>query len=193
MLSPNFTPFPVLETERLLLRQVAPSDAPEVFFLRSNKEVMKYIDRPPAATLLDALDLIQKIETALQNNEGITWAITLKSSGELIGTIGFWRIDKEAHRAEIGYLLHPAQQGKGLMKEAINKVLHYGFSQIKLHSVEANTNVDNTASQKLLESLGFVKEAHFRENYYYNGQFLDSVIYSLLTPERQIKKRLSPL
>ncbi len=184
MLSFNFTPFPFLETDRLRLRQVIVNDAPHILFLRSDVQVMKYIDRKPAVTIQDALDLIEKVETALKNNEGITWAITLKGSSELIGTIGFWQIEKENHRSEIGYLLHPAHQRKGLMKEAVTKVLDYGFKKMLLHSVEANINVANKASQKLLENFGFVQEAYFRENYYYNGKFLDSAIYSLLTPAR---------
>ncbi len=110
--------------------------------------------------------------------------MTLKGSDELIGTIGFWRLEKEHFRAEIGYMLHPAHQRKGITKEAIRKVLDYGFTTLNLHSVEANTNVENTASQKLVESLGFVQEAHFRENYYYKGKFLDSAIYCLLSPKK---------
>lgn len=143
---------------------------------------MKYIARPLATTTQDVLDLIQKIETGLQNNDGITWAVTSKGGGELVGTIGFWRLEKEHFRGEIGYLLHPAQQGKGLMKEALAAVLHYGFAEMKLHSVEAITAPENTSSRKLLEALGFVQEGQLRENYYYNGEFLDSIIYSLLTP-----------
>ena len=112
------------------------------------------------------------------------WGITLKESDTVIGTICYWRMQKEHYRAEIGYALHPAQQGKGMMDEALKAVLQYGFETMQLHSVEANVNPANEASRKLLERNGFVKEAHFRENYYYNGQFLDSVIYSLITPVR---------
>lgn len=183
MLSPNFTPFPILETARLFLRQITVNDAPQVFFLRSDEEVMKYIDRTPAASLADAIDFIKLIEAAQLNNEGISWGITLKENNEMIGSIGFWRMQKEHYRSEIGYVLHPAYQRKGIMKEAILKVLEYGFTIMCLHSVEANTNVENSASQKLLESVGFVQEAYFRENYYYNGKFLDSSVYSLLAPK----------
>jgi ribosomal-protein-alanine N-acetyltransferase len=185
MLTVNFAPFPILYTERLTLRQVMKNDAHELFLLRSNKTVMNFIDRPIAATLRDALQLIEKINESLVNNEGITWAITLKSYGALIGTIGYWRIVKEHYRAEIGYLLNPELQGQGIMHEAINAVLDYGFKTMKLHSVEANVNPANTDSIKLLERNNFIKEAHFKENYYYNGKFLDSVIYSLLAPKDQ--------
>ncbi|HEU4902680.1 MAG TPA: GNAT family N-acetyltransferase, partial [Flavisolibacter sp.] len=73
MLSLQFSPFPALETERLLLQQITPGDAAALFEMRSDKEIMKYIDRPLAQTVDDALALIQVITDALQKNEGITW------------------------------------------------------------------------------------------------------------------------
>ena len=182
MLTVNFTPFPTLYTERLTLRRFTKNDASDLFRLRSDKNVMQFIDRPHARSMKDALDLIQKINDSLISNEGITWAITLKNYSTLVGTIGFWRIVKEHYRAEIGYLLDPELQGTGLMHEAVQPVLDYGFKMMKLHSVEANVNPANVASIKMLERNHFVREAHFKENYYYNGKFLDSVIYSLLAP-----------
>jgi ribosomal-protein-alanine N-acetyltransferase len=68
------------------------------------------------------------------------------------------------------------------MHEAIQAVLNYGFSELKLHSVEANINPVNEASRRLLEKNNFVKEAHFKENYYFNGSFSDSAVYSLINP-----------
>ena len=182
MLETNFKPFPVLESSRLLLRQVSAADKNEVFSLRADPRVMKYIDRPIAGSMEDALELIQKIDDGLINNNGITWAITLKGSQQLVGTIGYWRIDKEHYRAEIGYLLHPDLQRKGITQEAITVILNYGFEIMKLHSVEANVNPGNEASIKLLEKNNFKREAYFKENYFYQGRFLDSAIYSLLTP-----------
>jgi len=181
MLQLNFNAFPELFTERLVLREISAADVKEVFQLRSDKNVMQFLDRPLAQSTDDAMALIQKIAAGHEKNENITWAITLQNQPELIGTIGFWRIDKENYRAEIGYLLHPGQQGKGLMQEAIATVLKYGFQTIKLHSVEANVNPANNASIKLLEKNKFVKEAHYKENYFYDGKFLDSAIYSLLS------------
>jgi ribosomal-protein-alanine N-acetyltransferase len=119
---------------------------------------------------------------SLQKNEGITWGIALKNHNVLIGTIGYWKIVKEHYRAEIGYLLHPEYQGKGLMQEAMSAVIDYGFNTMQLHSLEANVNPGNADSIKLLEKNNFLREAWFRENYFYNGKFIDSFIYSLLTP-----------
>ena len=180
MLSLNFSPFPQLETSRLLLKQILPADAPALFGLRSDKEVMQYIDRPLQQSVEDALALIQLITNMLEKNEAVTWGIFLKDGSPLMGNIGFWRIQKENFRAEIGYLLHPSLQGKGFMTEAMKAVLLYGFNTMNLHSVEANVNPANVASIRLLEKTGFVQEAYFRENYFYDGKFLDSVVYSLL-------------
>jgi len=182
MLQFNFSPFPVLTTDRLILRQVSGSDAEEMFFLRSDHEVMKYIGRPLAISVSEAEELIRKMNDGIANNNDIAWAITLKGDDKLIGYIGFWRTEKEHHLSEIGYALHPHYHRKGLMQEAISAVLEYGFYTMKLHSIQGNVDPLNEASIKLLERNGFVREAHFRENYYFKGVFLDSVIYSRLTP-----------
>lgn len=70
------------------------------------------------------------------------------------------------------------------MKEALNAVIDYAFTTMNLHSIEANINPDNTASGALLESGGFVKEAHHKENFYFDGVFYDSIIYSKLNEKR---------
>jgi [ribosomal protein S5]-alanine N-acetyltransferase len=182
MLLLKFIPFPFLQTPRLLLRNVTPDDAPEIFFLRSDKTVLQYLDRAPITTIAEATQFIQNMESLQQAGDAITWAITLKDASRLIGTIAFWRMQKEHYRAEIGYALHPEHQGNGLMQEALNAVLDYGFNTMNLHSVEANVNPNNAASINLLQRNGFVREGYFRENYFYNGKFLDSAIYSRLAP-----------
>ena len=186
MLSPNFTPFPELKTDRLLLRQLTLADAPGVQQLRSQEEVMKYINRPLTRTLEEAECWIRVILEALGRNDGISWCICLKEApSEHVGSIGLWRIDKENYRAEIGYMLEPALQGKGLMYEALQKVLYYGFRELMLHSVEAQLDPRNAASAALLKKGGFVQEGYFTENYYLRGQFADTAVYSLLTPCRE--------
>lgn len=180
MLDINFSPFPNLETERLLLRRVSNDDVNEIFAIRSDAETMKYIPRPLVENLQEAQAHIDMINDKIENNEGINWAITLKGNPKLIGIIGHYRIKPEHYRAEIGYMLHPEFHGKGYVTEAIEKVVAFGFNNMKLHSIEAIIDPENSASAKVLEKNGFVKEAHLRENEYYNGKFLDTVIYSIL-------------
>jgi [ribosomal protein S5]-alanine N-acetyltransferase len=183
VLSINFNPFPLIGTGRLTLRQVQQSDVNGIFFLRSDKNVLKYLDREPAATIEEAALWIQKINDLEKNNNAVTWAITLKPDLTLIGTICFWNITKEHYRAEIGYALNPDHQSKGIMQEAMTAVLDYGFKIMKLHSIEANVNPNNLSSIKLLERNNFIREGYFKENYFFNGKFSDSAIYSLISPE----------
>ncbi len=157
------------------------TDVEQFFKLRSNPEVMKHIGKNPMISINEAIDFIKMINDLLENNSGITWAIALKEEPEkLIGTIGLWRLIKEHFRAEIGYMLLPEYWKKGITKEAILKVLDYGFNQLKLHSVEGHITPLNIASAKILESTGFVREAYFKEDFFFNGKFEDTAIYSLL-------------
>ncbi len=184
MLEINFDSFPVLETARLRLREIGPDDADVLYRLRRDPQVTTYLDRDNDRDITVVHDLIDNLRRSLEQGDGVAWGLTLHGSPELIGTLSFWQIDKKNHRAEIGYLLSPAHWNKGLMGEALEAVVHYGFHEMKLHSIMANTAVGNRASQALLEKCGFVKEAHFREDWYYNGKFTDSFIFCRITDLR---------
>ncbi len=181
----NFNPFPVLETERLTLRELRMSDVNEVYYMRSHPDVMKYIGVPLAANVTEAADYIEKAAKITAKQDGIWWAITLKDANEMVGAIAYRNFLKEHYRGELSYALRPDLQGRGLMQEALALILDYGFNKIGLHSIEANVDKENTASIRLLERNNFVKEAHFKENYYFDGKFIDSVIYSLIKPTRE--------
>ena len=164
----NFSPFPELHADRLLLRRLTVEDAPEIFFLRSDESVIKYLDREPATSIQDAKDFIQNIHQTVEAGETILWAIALNSKpGELIGTICFWKIEPKHYRAEIGYALHPQHWRKGIMTEAIEMVLDYGFKVMNLHSVEARISTRNIASASLLEKSSFIKEGHLTVTFFY--------------------------
>lgn len=181
MLSLNFTPFPTIETERLLLRSLSMDDADTMHSLRNNPQVLEYLNRDPDASIEETRKKMEVIIKNQEENIAIFWAIAYKETpSAMIGNICYWQIQKQNYRAEVGYMLHPAHWQKGIMKEALKAVLQYGFTEMKLHSIEAGINADNTASASLLKSCGFVKEAFFRENYYYNGIFYNSEIYSIL-------------
>ncbi len=180
MLTVNFNPFPILETERLCLRQIYEDDKKEIFALRSDKDIMQYVPRPLMKTLDEAVVFIKMINENIDKQEFINWGITFKSNNKLIGVIGFYRMQKENYRAEVGYMLHADFHKKGIMQEALDVVIEYGFKQMKLHSIEAVIDPRNTASENVLIRSNFVKEAHFRENFLHQGEFLDSAHYSLL-------------
>lgn len=182
MLTINFSPFPILETERLILRRVLPSDVKEMFELRSNPETMKYIPRPLVTNYDEALAHIKMMEDKIETNEGINWAITLKGDDKMLGVIGHYRIKPEHYRAEVGYMILPEYHGKGITTEAVQCVVDYGFNTMQLHSIEGVIDPENEASERVLQKCGFVKEAHFKENEFYDGKFIDAVVYSKLNP-----------
>ena len=177
----SFLPFKNLESQRLVLRRITTADVNEIFALRSNADVMKYVPRPLCTNLDEAMALINMIEKKLETNEGINWAITLKGNDTLIGYIGHYHIKWEHFRSEIGYMLSPEFKGKGIVTEAIQLIVQYGFNEMSMHSLEAVIDPANIASAKVLEKNNFIREAHFKENEFYDGRFLDAVIYSLLT------------
>ncbi|WP_339883176.1 GNAT family N-acetyltransferase [Polaribacter vadi] len=152
----NFTPFPVLETERLTLRALNLDDAKAIFGLRTNKEVNEYIDRKVPRNLSEARAFIDRISTLAENNKGIFWVIASKSTNELMGTIGLRNFEDEEYYAEIGYEINPDYQERGYMSEAFIPVLEYGFQNLELKTIEAFTHKNNTASIALLEKLNFV-------------------------------------
>lgn len=182
MLNINFNPFPVLETERLILRNVEHTDLQEVFEIRSNPDTMQYIPRPLAKTLDDAMGVINMIRGFTERNERINWAITEKGSDKLMGIIGYVNLKSDSHRGEIGYVMHHGYRRKGFLFEAFQAALDYGFNVVDLHSIEAIIRPENAASIAVVEKAGFVKEAYFRDYIYHNDRYWDETIYSLIKP-----------
>lgn len=151
MTNRNFAPFPILTTERLTLRQLVINDAREIFMLRSDSEINKYLDRPISTTIDDARNFINKV---IENN-ALYWAITLSDRDILVGTICLFSFPEENNKCEIGYELLTNFQGKGIMKEAAEKVIDYAFNTIKVQKIEAFFHRDNQRSINLLEKLLF--------------------------------------
>src|SRR6478735_9103872 len=155
MLNRTFTPFPILKTGRLTLRQLAIHDEKEIFILRSDNEINKYLDRKRAQAIDDARSFIDKISENTNKNDSVYWAITLSDKNILIGTICLFGFSEENDKCEIGYELLTNFQGQGIMREALEKVIDYAFNTIKVQKIEAFLHRDNQRSIKLLEKLSF--------------------------------------
>jgi ribosomal-protein-alanine N-acetyltransferase len=118
-----------------------------------------------------------------KEDKGIRWGIINKEDKKLIGTLGLYDWDKTARRAEIGCDLEPAYWRQGLMTEAFRVVLKYGFEKMKLNRIQALIDSKNARSMKLVRRLGFKKEGVLRQRSYFNGRFLDDIVFSLLKTE----------
>ncbi|MFZ1705894.1 MAG: GNAT family N-acetyltransferase [Saprospiraceae bacterium] len=161
----NKTSIPELTTERLILRQLLDTDVQEIFLLRSDPVINKYLDRPPCKSLDDASKFIDKIK----NNGTLYWAISLKEHEKLIGTICLFDISEELKKGEIGYELLPEFQGKGIMNEATKKIMEYALHPLGLTTINAFTHKDNKPSISLLIKLKF-------ENQHARGEINDDMV-----------------
>lgn len=155
MKAPSFSPFPQLETKRLILRRMTLDDRNEVFAIRSNEGVAKYLDRPVYKSMEEAEEFMHKIETGINKNSWVYWAVSLKDNPKLIGTICLWQINFKKATAEIGFELHPDYQRKGCMREAVAAVIDYGFNTMELSAIEGEVAPENTPSVKILTLFGF--------------------------------------
>jgi [ribosomal protein S5]-alanine N-acetyltransferase len=157
MLSNILSTFPTLTTQRLTLRQPLESDVQEIFLLRSNTIVNKYLDREPTETVEEALSFIRKVNDNFKNNAGVYWAITKTDNEKLVGTICLFNFSDEDKKCEIGYELLPDYQGQGIMNEALEKIIAFTFHTLGLQTIDAFTHKDNQSSTKLLQKFNFAE------------------------------------
>lgn len=177
-----FESFPVLKTSRLTLRSLTPADAPAIFGMRSSGLVATWIPRKLMEEKNAAEKLITRTTDAYRNKQGIAWAAVLRDEGDIIGTCGFNRIELQHARAEIGGEMNPAYWGKRLPPEAVKAIIDFGFNVMNLHSIEARVLPGNRSAIALIDLLGFEKEAHFRDYFFYEESFHDLAVYSLRRP-----------
>jgi ribosomal-protein-alanine N-acetyltransferase len=180
MLHVNFTPFPTLATDRLVLREIEKEDANEIFILRSDERVNEFVVRPKANSVEDANEFINKIQSGITKNELVMWAITLKNEPKLIGTIVYWNFNKENYKAEIGYELLPAFHGMGIMQEALLKVIEFGFKKMKLKTIEAYIHPNNYKSIKLSVKNNFVIVPPVKSDAGIKEEGVEYLVYSLI-------------
>jgi ribosomal-protein-alanine N-acetyltransferase len=172
-LNRNFTSFPILTTERLTLRQLTIDDQQNIFALRSDIAINKYIGREPSRTIEDAIHFINKVNDNIKKSNSLYWTITMTDTKIFAGTICLFNFLSETNSCEIGYELLPKYQGQGIMKEAAEKIIAYAFQTLQFEKIAAITHIANHNSTKLLSKLSFIqsKEAD-KEN-------ADCTIYTL--------------
>lgn len=173
----DFSPFPTLKTNRLLLRKLEMYDDQLIFAYRSNRDNFPFVDLPVYTKIGEARSYIKKMNTGLKNNKWLIWAIADTATNKILGTISIWNISIEEAKAELGFGLFPGNLGKGIMSEALKKVVEYGFQIMGLKTVEAYTNTANLPSRILLKRNNFTKSASFLETETSDGVPMEMVIY----------------
>jgi RimJ/RimL family protein N-acetyltransferase len=180
--------FPVLYTKRLKLIEIESANAQAIFDIFSKDEVTKYYGRESMKSLDEAHEMIKHFELLFQEGRGIRWGIVWKATNQFIGTVGIHNYSPRMKRAEVGFELHPDYWRKGILSEALARVLEYCFVEMELHRMGAVTFPANDASNNLLEKIGFTREGKLRGYLYQNEEFHDAYVLSLLKSDWRRKK-----
>ncbi|MDT7836028.1 GNAT family N-acetyltransferase [Aquabacterium sp. OR-4] len=172
---------PTLAGPRVLLRPMTPADAPALFALHADAQVMRYWSTPPWTDPQQALDRLHADTQAHALGLHLRLAIARRERPDtLLGACTLFDLDADQGRAEIGYALAPAAWGRGLMREALALLIGHGFDDFGLRRIEADIDPRNTPSARTLEALGFQREGLLRERWCVAGEVSDSALYGLL-------------
>jgi RimJ/RimL family protein N-acetyltransferase len=175
----------LLETERLRLRPFETRDVEVFSRYRSDPEVARYQGWDAPFSLEQAARFVTEMQSEQPGRPGGWYqlAIEVKSTAEMIGDCAFTVLSEDHRQAEIGFTLAREHQGKGYAREAVERLLGYLFSDLRLHRVRANCDPENTASGRLLERLGMRHEGRFIESLWFKGSWVGEDWYAILDRE----------
>jgi ribosomal-protein-alanine N-acetyltransferase len=174
---------PTLETSRLRLRWMTEADIPALFELFSHPEVTRYWSWDAYTELAQAEKLLRDIHKRFAERSLFQWGFARREDDRVVGTCTLSGLSGQHRRAGLGYALNRAYWGQGYGREAVGRVVEFGFTSLELHRLEADVDPRNTSSIQVLESLGFQREGCQRQRYFINGEMQDGVLYGLLRPE----------
>jgi RimJ/RimL family protein N-acetyltransferase len=165
------------------LRWLKDEDVPALFAIFGDPEVTRYWGHPVLPDLSAATALLADIREQFARQRLFQWGVALLVTDALIGTCTLASLNSENRRAELGFALARAYWGKGFMDEGLRELLRFGFSEMRLHRLTADTDPRNERSIRTLERLGFRREGCLREHYLVHGEPQDSILYGLLRSE----------
>ena len=182
----TFSSLPELKTDRLILRPMRMSDAKDVYAYARDPEVSRHVLWSAHTSLSQSRAFLRSAIRQYRRGEPGSFAIVLKASGRMIGTVGFMWIDREYKSAEVGYSLGRAYWNRGIMTEALRAVVAYGFDQLGLNRVEAQHETDNPASGRVMAHVGMQYEGTLRQRVKNKGKFVDVALYAILRSDPRL-------
>jgi RimJ/RimL family protein N-acetyltransferase len=174
---------PTLPGERVALRWLTAADADDIYEIYSDPEAMRFWSTTAMTAKSQARTLLREIREEHAAGHLHEWGLVDPLGGKVIGTCTLFHLDRSNRRAEIGFALGRQWWGKGLMGEALTVLLDFAFGQLGLRRIEADTDPANSASIRLLESLGFRREGLLRERWNVGGELQDTLFLGLLARE----------
>ncbi len=175
-----FSRLPVLETDRLVLRPVLKRDAKDIFAYASDPEVARYVLWEPHRTVADTRSYIRYMRSLYRRGFPASWAVTLRETGRVIGTVGFMWYSEASCSAEVGYSFSRAFWNRGIATEALSAVIRSVFASLPVNRLEAQHDLRNPASGRVMEKCGMRKEGILRQRMKNKGEFIDTVLWSIL-------------
>ena len=175
-----FSRLPVLETPSLILRPMVMKDAEDIYAYSSDPEVARYVLWEPHRSLRDTRMYIRYIRSLYHNGLPSSWAVVLRETGRVIGSIGFMWVSEENSSAEVGYSLSRKYWNRGYATEALSAVLCSAFGALSLNRIEAQRDLRNPASGRVMEKCGMREEGTLRNRIYNKGEFIDVVLCAIL-------------
>lgn len=172
---------PTLQGDGLRLRWLTPADAPAVFELFSDPDVLRFTAVKPLITMGDAEEFIADIQSGFRKGDLYQWGIELDD--QIVGTCTLYDVDLRHRRAGLGFAVMKRMWGRRVVSRAVPAVLDFAFDSLELHRVEADADPRNEGSLRTLRRLGFREEGFLRERYFQYGEAQDAVMFGLLRTE----------
>jgi len=175
--------FPVLETERLVLRQLEKSDAPALVALLHDEAVSRWLfGNLEQVTLKDEQNYVRAMRKQFEKGQRVDWIICDKTTGAPMGNIGISRspMERMHNKASAGFMLGRAYWGRGYMTEAFRAVLDYAFGTLGLNRVSAGHFEGNIASGRVQQKCGLLYEGTHRRALQKNGVYYDELMYAIV-------------
>lgn len=173
----------ILETERLSMRQIEPSDWELFSNLQNNESVQKFVSDINTDEQIKQGFKSRLPSWSKENTQWLCLVITLKATGEKLGVTGFFPEWEPYKQAEVGFMLLPEFHGKGFGKESLVAILNFAFETCDFHKAKATVTEGNDASCHLLKKVGFQQEGIIRDNYKINGAWKSDIIFGMFGNE----------
>ncbi len=179
----SYKKVPVLDTDRLILRAFSENDSDDIFEYASNPEVTKYLPWKTHISKNDTIDFLKMSHEMFEKQDNIDFAIEFKSDKKVVGGISIRKWNDENKCADIGYVLSPRYWNKGIITEAIKRIIKFGFEELNVNRVEAHCDEDNIGSYKAMEKAGMKYEGTLRKKVFIKDKFVNMRFYSILKEE----------
>ena len=180
---------PTLETDRLILRRMTMRDAADVFLYSKDEEVARHVLWSAQKDVGEAKDYCRFMMKRYRCDQPSSWGIIEKATGRLVGTIGYMDYNEDNATVEVGYSLARWLWNGGYMTEALSRVIGYTFENMDINRIEAQHELANPSSGRVMEKCGMKKEGVLRQRLYNKGRYVDVALYAVIREDYEKSKR----